>query len=418
MNFYPASRSGGSGGTDGVDGQDGASAYEIALDNGFIGTEIEWVASLQPPTTQEIDALVVAASLPLVKTMTGVAGNITLDMESRDGVIHNITASGDFTLGLPSNMIDGATYQLRINSGSFTPSFSPEWSFGAVGSPATFSESGIDLVVTTWNDSHLFSVYNPGFPALGSFGQAAFITAKETAGAAYTPTEKTALQKWYDDGQTNGWWSKGLSCGLFIDGFPAANLVNVIDPVNNLTENGTPIHHAKSVETPGANTINLRTSPIDGSMDTLGFSICIQPNDVGDDDAVVGSSTSSSTNRIYIRRNGSRSRVYTGSLTNIDNFNIDSTLLALYTTPGVGSPVDAWTHDGSTAARRVTGSIISSDVGAGSTEFVYGARNAGGDFSTTGRHSFIWIGNGFTDTEATNFLIDTRAMLSELNGLF
>lgn len=34
-------------GSDGVDGQDGLSAYQIALNNGFVGTETEWLASLQ-----------------------------------------------------------------------------------------------------------------------------------------------------------------------------------------------------------------------------------------------------------------------------------------------------------------------------------------------------------------------------------
>lgn len=33
-------------GVDGQDGADGKSAYEIALENGFVGTEQEWLASL------------------------------------------------------------------------------------------------------------------------------------------------------------------------------------------------------------------------------------------------------------------------------------------------------------------------------------------------------------------------------------
>ena len=34
-------------GDDGADGANGKSAYELAVDNGFVGTEAEWVASLQ-----------------------------------------------------------------------------------------------------------------------------------------------------------------------------------------------------------------------------------------------------------------------------------------------------------------------------------------------------------------------------------
>lgn len=41
---------GGAGGTNGADGVDGLSAYEIAVSNGFVGTETEWLASLVGPT--------------------------------------------------------------------------------------------------------------------------------------------------------------------------------------------------------------------------------------------------------------------------------------------------------------------------------------------------------------------------------
>lgn len=34
-------------GENGTDGKDGLSAYEIALKNGFVGTEQEWIASLK-----------------------------------------------------------------------------------------------------------------------------------------------------------------------------------------------------------------------------------------------------------------------------------------------------------------------------------------------------------------------------------
>lgn len=34
-------------GTNGIDGEDGKSAYQIAVDNGFVGTETEWLASLK-----------------------------------------------------------------------------------------------------------------------------------------------------------------------------------------------------------------------------------------------------------------------------------------------------------------------------------------------------------------------------------
>lgn len=37
----------GTNGKDGVNGKDGKSAYEVAVSNGFVGTEQEWIASLK-----------------------------------------------------------------------------------------------------------------------------------------------------------------------------------------------------------------------------------------------------------------------------------------------------------------------------------------------------------------------------------
>ena len=46
--FIPTtSNGGGGGGKQGPPGDDGESAYQIALDNGFVGTEVEWLASLK-----------------------------------------------------------------------------------------------------------------------------------------------------------------------------------------------------------------------------------------------------------------------------------------------------------------------------------------------------------------------------------
>lgn len=39
----------GTNGADGADGADGLSAYQIAVNNGFVGTEAEWLASLEGP---------------------------------------------------------------------------------------------------------------------------------------------------------------------------------------------------------------------------------------------------------------------------------------------------------------------------------------------------------------------------------
>lgn len=76
-------------GADGVDGKDGLSAYEIALKNGFVGTESEWLASLKGKdgadgnspevsgfaTMEYVDArlseiLIILENLPTASTVT------------------------------------------------------------------------------------------------------------------------------------------------------------------------------------------------------------------------------------------------------------------------------------------------------------------------------------------------------------
>lgn len=42
-------------GKDGKDGTDGKSAYQIAIDNGYIGTEIEWLDSLKGKDGNALD---------------------------------------------------------------------------------------------------------------------------------------------------------------------------------------------------------------------------------------------------------------------------------------------------------------------------------------------------------------------------
>lgn len=43
----------GADGAPGADGEDGASAYQVAVANGFVGTEVEWLASLEGPQGEQ-----------------------------------------------------------------------------------------------------------------------------------------------------------------------------------------------------------------------------------------------------------------------------------------------------------------------------------------------------------------------------
>ncbi len=64
-------------GTIGTDGADGLSAYEIAVNNGYVGTEAEWVASLSLVPTE----------------LTGFAGKALAVNETEDGLIFADIAS-------------------------------------------------------------------------------------------------------------------------------------------------------------------------------------------------------------------------------------------------------------------------------------------------------------------------------------
>lgn len=73
-------------GIDGTNGQDGKSAYEIAVENGFVGTEAEWLASLQgedgedgqdgAPGTPGTSAVMTAYSLGTLNACVNVHTNI------------------------------------------------------------------------------------------------------------------------------------------------------------------------------------------------------------------------------------------------------------------------------------------------------------------------------------------------------
>ena len=48
----------GAGAIKGDKGENGKSAYEIALDNGFVGTEQEWLASLKADAVGDVESMI------------------------------------------------------------------------------------------------------------------------------------------------------------------------------------------------------------------------------------------------------------------------------------------------------------------------------------------------------------------------
>lgn len=68
---------------DGTIGVDGKSAYEVAVDNGYVGTQSQWVASLQGPagadyilTAQDKSDIAELVTVPLIEQVSGTAVTI------------------------------------------------------------------------------------------------------------------------------------------------------------------------------------------------------------------------------------------------------------------------------------------------------------------------------------------------------
>lgn len=67
-------------GVDGQDGDDGKSAYQVAVDNGYVGTEAQWLASLKG------DSGVDLGQVAMTQTITGDDDKVPSDKAVRDGI--------------------------------------------------------------------------------------------------------------------------------------------------------------------------------------------------------------------------------------------------------------------------------------------------------------------------------------------
>ena len=119
-------------GSDGSDGSDGMSAYEIAVANGFIGTEAEWLASLDPNSPQ--NQALGANPEQCVVCHSGFA---------RDGVDHQVIYDDyvDTTLAAEITSVDSAS-----NGGTpETWTVTMEFSISMDGAPYDYGDALPDL---------------------------------------------------------------------------------------------------------------------------------------------------------------------------------------------------------------------------------------------------------------------------------
>ena len=97
--LIPVSGSGGKDGKDGADGADGKSAYQVAVDNGFKGTELEWLESLKA-AGGNTDALLKSIYNPLNLNYTQ-QQLATAFTTSLNELIQKVSLSGGGTVSIP-----------------------------------------------------------------------------------------------------------------------------------------------------------------------------------------------------------------------------------------------------------------------------------------------------------------------------
>lgn len=183
-------------GKDGADGQpgaDGASAYEIAVANGFVGTEAEWLESLRGADAvvddtltqpgQAADAATVGKRLSSLSeekvNKSGWSADKYLGTDYSGNVVEKEAPNGD-SVGLPENLAYLQDVTVDEASGDFIPMLSPNGteyrlSIGDDGIPIIKNISG----TTVWTGTS-------GGTGGDSGGDSGGDDAAWTSGVAYT----------------------------------------------------------------------------------------------------------------------------------------------------------------------------------------------------------------------------------------
>jgi hypothetical protein len=125
-------------GLTGAAGANGLSSYQIAQNNGFSGSETQWLASLVGP---QGPAGTPSAPAPLAVTIPTVDNYTVLDTDSV--IYRSITAAA--TITFPSSLPAGKVYYIANTSGSFDWALSP----APVNTANTFIAAGNSVMVIT-----------------------------------------------------------------------------------------------------------------------------------------------------------------------------------------------------------------------------------------------------------------------------
>ena len=232
--YFPASDSENGGKTinikigslDGIKGSEGDSAYAVAVANGFVGTEVEWLSSLQgvdggdalvvagDKTYQTLADLNAVSPVPDDGTPAKVANDPTSDNNGFYSVVSGVWVKDEdidtiltFIFTGQSNMDNGDPYQTIIDEDRATDSRVKIWN-DVIGQWVT-----ADLTAYPWNYTNLDGDYNNRLP---------FHTAKRIA-----EKENKTVQIIFEatGGQSiTQWMGTGVSSPYF---------VNIVDKITN-----------------------------------------------------------------------------------------------------------------------------------------------------------------------------------------
>lgn len=89
--------------TEVLQGKDGKSAYQIALDNGFVGTEEEWLESLKGPA---YDDTAIRESISILNQDVLLLKSITSSLEGQDLLMQERITAIENTIGTLNDSLE------------------------------------------------------------------------------------------------------------------------------------------------------------------------------------------------------------------------------------------------------------------------------------------------------------------------